>query len=548
MTEHEVVEIIKSNIAFTRELIAAGETPEVIGTVSGSESAREFWQSILDRTCETLKAREAVSFHEDLPVNQAFGILLLWQRLKPYVREDRGSLVAFVFGEGTRATPFTETDNAQKPAIATYVSTTGADGSRRQLSMVELAMYYRVPVQQYLRRSGFDGLVVQWGDEVQIPTCDLRKTDSGLANADIVRFVSVCEMTADQAAEKDWVGVDADGRVTAFIPRRPLAEMEQLADRGLLQRRDGKLFGGINLGSIAVSYRLLDALLAEFATDVNDTDANRKQRPDLDPQFFTALTIAVVDAPAARTAAWAAACEENRAMAALHEMMPDILSRLRRVIETVAHGTGRRLNMRAMDCGQPFWGDIGQHPQIYKFYTALRATSAEGEISREIAQIADVEPDSNGNRIVDSELGPDVEVRGSVLIGVTVSGRGTITDSVLIGTRAQDIVADQAFDVGSTVRELRLAARSGTYKVVTSDPVDAGPGERCTTLFMPGRGVQLLHVHEDTDLRDRENCYDEPILDNPVSFREAHEEMGRIGVEQLAELRQAAASAVLTGR
>ena len=431
MTEHDAVEIIKSNIAFTRELIAAGETPEVIGTVSGSESAREFWQSTLDRACETLKAREAVSFHEDLPVNQAFGILLLWQRLKPYVREDRGSLVAFVFGEGTRATPFTETDNAQKPAIATYVSTTGADGSRRLLSMVELAMYYRVPVQQYLRRSGFDGLVVQWGDEVQIPTCDLRKTDSGLANADIVRFVSVCEMTADQAAEKDWVGIAADGRVTAFIPRRPLAEMEQLADRGLLQRRDGKLFGGINLGSIAVSYRLLDALLAEFSTDVNDTDANRQQRPDLAPQFFTALTIAVVDDPAARTAAWAAACEENRAMAALHEMMPDILSRLRRVIETVAHDTGRRLNMRAMDCGEPFWGDIGQHRQIYKFYTALRATSAAGEISRAIAQIVDVQPDSDGNRIVDSELGPDVEVHGSVLIGVTVSGRGTITDSVL---------------------------------------------------------------------------------------------------------------------
>ena len=204
--------------------------------------------------------------------------------------------------------------------------------------------------------------------------------------------------------------------------------------------------------------------------------------------------------------------------------------------------------MRAMDCGEPFWGDIGQHRQIYKFYTALRATSAAGEISRAIAQIADVQPDSNGNRIVDSELGPDVEVHGSVLIGVTVSGRGTITDSVLIGTRAQDIVAEQAFDVGSTVRKLHLAARSGTYKVVTSEPVDAGPGERCTTLFMPGHGGQLVHVHEDTDLRDRENCYDQPILDNPLSFREAHEAMGRIGVEQLAELRQAAADEVLAGR
>ena len=55
-------------------------------------------------------------------------------------------------------------------------------------------------------------------------------------------------------------------------------------------------------------------------------------------------------------------------------------------------------------------------------------------------------------------------------------------------------------------------------------------------------------VHEDTDLRDRENCYDQPILGNPLSFREAHEAMGRIGVEQLAELRQAATDEVLAGR
>jgi hypothetical protein len=530
---------IKNNIAFARQLVETGDTPEVIGTVSGSESARVFWQSILDRACTTLKARAGVSFHEDLPVNQAFGILLLWQRLRDHITDDRGSLVAFVFGEGTRATPFTETDNAQKPAIATYVATPTADG-HRYLSMVELAMYYRVPVQQYLRRSGFHGLVIQWGDEVQIPSCDLSAIDTTLDTADIVRFVSIRRMTTEQASEKDWVGVDADGRVTAFIPRRPLAEMAALADRGLLQRRGDDLYGGINLGSIAVSYALLDALLAEFTTEVNDANANRKQRPDLDPQFFTALCIAVIDNDDKRGAAWQTARDENEAMAKLHDNMPDIMPRLRRVLEQFEATNGRKLKMQAMDFGEPFWGDIGQHPQIYKFYTSLNKDSDEGEISRAIAGLEGIERDASGNLIVNSDVGAGITVTNSVLINATLTGAGTITNSVMIGTRARDITADSAFDVCSTVDDLRLAPRSGTYKVVSSAPVHAGAGERYTTLFMPTRGTQLIRVDEDTNLRDRAGAYDAVILGNAVSFNDAHIEMGNIGIDELAAARAAA--------
>ena len=62
--------------------------------------------------------------------------------------------------------------------------------------MVELAMRYFIPVQQYLARSGFEGLIIKWGDEVQIPTCDLSgQNPECFGNADIVRFVSIQEMT-----------------------------------------------------------------------------------------------------------------------------------------------------------------------------------------------------------------------------------------------------------------------------------------------------------------------------------------------------------------
>ncbi len=527
---------VQQNIALTAELFARGETPEIIGTVAGSRPAQLFWQGVLDQARPSFQAREAISFHEDLPTNQAFGLLLLWQRLKDRLRSRRGSLVAFVFGDGTRSTPFTETDNGQKPAIATFVAE-GTGQSTRYVSMVELALRCFVPVQQYLRRSGFDGLVVKWGDEVQIPTLDLSQSNARFENADVVRFVSLREMDEDNSKNKDWVGVDAEGRVTAFLPRRPLAEMEKLADRGLLQRLDGRLRGGVNLGSIALSYVFLNHLLEEFAGEVNDEQANRKDRPALDPEFFTALTVALMAQPAARAEAWEFARRESREVENLQLRFPNLIERLRRVIERFETQAGRPVKMVAMDFGDQYWGDVGQHTQIYEFYMALNRADAHGEIARAIAGIPS-QRDGDGNIIVNSSVAPGVRARNSVLLNATLLGVGLVENSVLIGTRAGNLHARDSFDVLSTVTDLTLEPRGGTYKVVASAAVRARAGERLTTLFLPSAGAQLFRVQEGTDLKNRAQYYDAPMLGNPRSFQAAHIEMSALSMDDLAARRE----------
>jgi phosphomannomutase len=537
------VEAIRRNIALTQRLFACSETPELIGTVSGSPAAQEFWQNLLNDMRESFRARAALSFQEDLPTNQAFGLLLLWQRLKPHWRERGGALVAFVFGDGTRSTPFTETDNAQKPAMATFVSAP-ANGRPRFLSMVELALHYFVPVQQYLRRSGFDGLVVKWGDEVQIPTRDLADADLLFRDADVVRFVSMREMNDDEARNKDWVGVNDEGHVTAFIPRRPLAQMEKLAGAGQLQRRDGKLFGGVNLGSIAVSRAFLDCLLAEFTGEVNDATANRKDRPALDPEFFTALTVATIADPAAQTEAWERARRESPEAEALHQRFPDILFRLRRAVRALENREHRKLKLVAMDFGDQYWGDIGQHAKIYEFYMALNAAGPTGDVARAIAGIPGAR-DARGNILINSTVSSTVQVRDSVLINAHLFGSGTVERSVLIGTRVGDIEAREAFDVQSTATSLTIEPRGGAYKVVAKTPVVVGANERVTTLFLPTQGAQLFRVLEATDLKDKAKNYAVTILGNPMSFQQAHAEMGALGVETLRQKRSEAEAAVL---
>jgi hypothetical protein len=487
------------------------------------------------------RAQRVHSFHEDLPVNQAFGVLLLWQRLRPLLLDGQGVLAAFVFGEGSRATPFTETDNGQKPAMASYVFHHTA-AQRRNVSMVELGMWHFSAVEAHLRRSGFEGLVIKWGDEVQIPTRDLSGVDSRFRDADVVRFVSLRPMNDEEARNKDWLGVDSEGRLTAFIPRRPLEEMRALSKRGLLQQRGNEIWGGVNLGSIALSYPLLDALLSEFASDIADERAQRSLRPDLDPQFFTVLTIAAISDPEQRQRTWNDALEELPAVRKLHENMPDILARVLRALEGFEERTGRKPRLLALDFGSVFWGDIGQHKQIYEFYMALNDRGPAGEIARSLAGIHGPR-DSRGNWIVgDTQLGPDVEVDNSVLINCRIE-RGHVSNSVLIGTEATRLEAREAFDVLSVVDELTLAPRAGSYKVVSAGAVSAEAGERITTVFLPDQ-PELFRVEETTDLRDRKQTYERPILGNSRAFAEAHALMSELSPEEVATRRLRAIQAL----
>ena len=113
-TEDAFVAGVKKNIALTKLLIEEGKTPGTLAIVSGSESAKNLWQKILDEAKSSLQAISVFSLYEDLPVNQAFGVLLLWQRLRDTADRTRGTLAAFVFGSGTRSTPFTETRQCPK--------------------------------------------------------------------------------------------------------------------------------------------------------------------------------------------------------------------------------------------------------------------------------------------------------------------------------------------------------------------------------------------------------------------------------------------------
>ena len=54
-----------------------------------------------------------------------------------------------------------------------------------------------------------------------------------------------------------------------------------------------------------------------------------------------------------------------------------------------------------------------------------------------------------------------------------------------------------------------------------------------------------MRVHEEMDLRDRATNYEVPVLDNPISFAEAHARMSKVSLSELSERRETAAREVL---
>lgn len=524
---------ILHNLATTDALVEHGRPAAVVSFVSGHRSSVRTWTDRLERARDRFGAREGVALHEDRPVNQALGVLLCWQRLRDRVRPGEGVLAAFVFGEGTRATPLTEAEGGDKPAIRTFVrDATSPDGFA---TTAEVALRTFLPIEHYLRRSGFDGLVVKWGDEIQIPSIDLSTTDPQLRGADVVRFVSMQPMTEHTAAHKDWIGTDAHGAVTGFVARRPLADMHAMVGRGVV-RKDGVLWGGINLGSIAMSRSLLDALCAEFGSEIADMAANRRERPDLDPQFFTALTVARIADASVRHDTWATLQAEVPALRALSGRWSNLVERLHTVVDRLVATRGRPLSIRALDLGEPFWGDIGQHRQMFDWVHGLRDPGPRGVVTRALAGLP-AEPDSAGNWIADDcVLGADVRVRNSVLLGVSLDG-GCVDGSVLVGTTVSEIDARDAFDHGTVAPALTLHPRAGSYRVTSPGPVVVGMGERLTTVFLD-EGPVHLRVDEATPLRDRAATYDVPILDNPIAFAEAHRRAAEVGPDVRRQMRQ----------
>ena len=183
-----------------------------------------------------------------------------------------------VFGKGKRLSPFTQALGNCKAALPTPARSAA---SGEYLRGGDLSSLFAGTWLDTIGRAGFQGLIVKWGDEVLIPgfagtsraTRSRRSTRSASSGGP--------SRMRPWRREKEWIVVDeaTDLMVTEYSRQ----------DLDAIRRRRSALGGslamGVNLGSFAISYELLDAALDVFGSDVQ----NDGRAADWDPYGWLAL-------------------------------------------------------------------------------------------------------------------------------------------------------------------------------------------------------------------------------------------------------------------
>jgi len=234
-------------------------------------------------------------------------------------------------------------------------------------------------------------------------------------------------------------------------------------------------------------------------------------------------------------------------------MVPDFFEKVNRIRnafqngdeELDVRGTGREMKLKILDLGaRVYWADIGQHGAMYDKYMAVNDKGAKGIIARKIENIPGMR-DANGNIIINSTISPDVTVRDSVIINSNITGSGVIESSVVKDSTLNDVEINEAFVVKSYRTGRTVLNTSGLYRSygTSVDELALEEGGRHGTLLSLNEDGTInpvdLQVHESTDLRDVENTFNRPLVDdehginNPISFAAARDIMKGVSLEEL---------------
>jgi hypothetical protein len=524
-TAERVESVWLANIESARRTVRENRVGQLVAIVSGSANDAAYWQahaaSVAGDVFRADRSTRVLSIHERSPKGNLLGTLNAWRETKQ-AASDGGfdlphmGLVSMVFGKGKRLSPLTQALGNCKAALPTpMTSPTSGDYLRGG----DLSSLYTSTWLDTIERAGFRGLVVKWGDEAMIPGVRWQLPPGAYADVDAIRFVWQTEPDEILAREKEWVVLDADsGLMVTQYPRENLQAI--LARRDRLGGR--RLAMGVNLGSFAISYPLLDAALEVFGADVADP----ARAADWDPYGWLALSCAT-DADWDEARAYEAQAGRP-GLAALGERYPAFYEQMREVRRRVESRQGRPLRIAVLDFGECFWVDMGLHQQLRRALERLTAPDAAGEVTRALFGITQA-PDANGNIVVNSQIASGADVLGSIVIDSQIQdGASVIRNGIVVGGRHRQVnMPEGGIALFCATDTLTFDGPSALALRSVGESVTLPAGGRHTVLFGPNGPVPILG-NESITSYDGLN-YDDPILGNALSYADAAKLMDGVG-------------------
>lgn len=537
---------VLDNIDRARRLSYNSDSVKIVTVVSGTECDKDTWQERLKKISPHIFNRDGSTFVlslqekiEDKFVEGNFlGTLLAYRYIKEAVNKNNIQyrecviLIGMLFGKGERMSPITQAKGCRKPGIEVTPANIDINGKKKALTAIEEALFYFTPVAKYLERKGFRGVLNKWGDETQVASIDLgdeKKKDDFFSEYDVIKIISVLEVTEELAKQKDWVVVNEEGDMAAQISRNNKdVVIEQLEQLGIKKQENGGFYAGVSLGPVAVSYNVLDIASDIFSEEI----LTKGIHIDFDPYFLMALAMKENELDE-----WRIKTSSDKGLQALNGMVPDFFGKVQQIKKVFQKKYNRKLNLKTIDLGADvYWADIGQHSAMRDKFLAFNDNGPKGIIARRISDVPD-ERDAESNIIVNSEINPDVTISNSVIINSKITGSGQITESVIIDSELAGVDMKKAFAVRSLrLGKTKLAENSGIYDSLGREDLELDKGMRHVSILSE-EGKFDLKVSEDTDLRDKENTYNISIFNNAISFKEAFNKMCYVDMEELEKRR-----------
>lgn len=506
-------------VSNARKLHDAVRAPRSL-VVAGDEAQANYWER---RLTVALGSRQFATFE---PQNK--GNFL--GTLRAYREVLRGPLpnaasaehieqIVMLVGSGTRLSPFTQALANMKSAFPLPDPENFGKGR----SIGELAIRASLPIVECLQAGGFNGVIVRWGDEVQVPGHVLSTHLGQCGNVDAVRFGWRTQPTDLLATQKEWLLADASGTVMRDIVRQPLRRLREEFRRA---RSHTQLSTYVNLGSLAASHDLLKIACQVFGEEIDDPDIAL----NWDPYFWVALQCENVEE-------WRAHLEDETAggqhgLRSLVRMCPAFFDKVQRVKVLLERIKGRPIRVAVLDFGQPYWLDIGSHFALRRALDDVFSDNLEGKVVRALLGIPETII-SGESVIVDSRVAPGATVKNSIILGATIAdSTSSLERAIVLGGHYGLLrVGRGGTAIDSHCEKLEVHGPHGiAFRVVTPEVVVAGD-ESVSTITSDDESFTLKYSDSLGPINSQ--TYDATVLDNKVSFRVAAELMRAAGPSQL---------------
>lgn len=506
--------IWQDNIRSYRNIFAHNQGPRLVNIVSGSPADQAYWQDRLEKTRrDVFRADGDTLVHSSLEKTRKgnfLGSINAWQSVQQALAgRERPPVILtnMVFGLGKRLSPFTQALTNRKPAFPTPMRISNGEV---YLSTVDAASISATLWLHHLETHGFRGIIVKWGDEAVIPGKLWQADRDEFEQVDGVRFIWQTEPTEDLAREKEWVEFDSRSSLMTYqFTRQPLDGLrERLAGRG----KDRLV--GVNLGSLAISYRLMEVAEQVFRADVGD----ETKWVDWDPYTWIAF--------ACHTEAdWQAeaAFEDQIGKTGIRELekrLPDFYPKISQVKELFQEQYGRAPVIKVLDFGQPYWMDWGLHLSLRRSLESLTTDSELGITARELFQLPG-ERDKSGNILLRSSVPEGADIRDSLLVDTLITEREAVIHGgvVVAGRHRRLLMPYGGCALFCAADQMQFNGPHAIAFKSIGDEFILEEGDRTTCLYFTDLGVEM-RTNEALLNYEGEN-YTQPIMGNPFSFEEA---------------------------